>query len=198
MRQELEGEIFGSLTAIKRDDNHRDKVICKCECGNTKSYFLGNLRKGYTKSCGCTRFDHATKHSHYGTPVYRIWNAMIQRCHNAKDKNYFRYGGRGITVCEEWKSDFRHFLRDMGERPEGLCIDRIDNDKGYSQDNCEWVSQSDQMQNTRKTNRYYTDFGEITMTQWARKLGVTKDAIRGRLRRSGTIKTLEVPKSATK
>lgn len=84
------------------------------------------------------------------TPTYSSWNAMLHRCYYRKDVAYKYYGGRGISVCEEWRHSFPTFLRDMGERPTGFCLDRIDNTRGYSKENCRWVSRTDSTRNTRQ------------------------------------------------
>lgn len=133
--------------------------ICLCECGNTKTLAGNVLRSGKSRSCGCLKKEKAiaakTTHGMLNTKEYRSWSHMKNRCLNHKDPHYTDYGARGITVCEEWKNSFEAFFADMGIRPEGnFSIDRIDNDKGYSKENCRWVTGYTQSNNRRnpKTN----------------------------------------------
>src|SRR6266705_4232652 len=93
----------------------------------------------------------AVQHGMAGTPYYKVWQAIIQRCTNPSDPNYSRYGGRGIQVCERWR-DFRNFYADMGERPEGMTLERKNNDGNYESDNCCWASRSQQMYNTGRSH----------------------------------------------
>ena len=113
--------------------------------------------------------------------AYSIWCGMKQRCLNPNSQSFKNYGGRGITICDRWVNSFEHFFADMGEPSEGLTIDRIDNDKGYSPDNCEWVSRAHQMSN-RRCNRFITHNG-ITQTAmaWSNQLGIAHQTIYGRL-----------------
>jgi hypothetical protein len=141
--KDLSGHRFGRLTVIKREGNNKCGSalwLCKCECGNAKIVIAANLVAKNVKSCGCLR----TLHGYHTEPTYRSWQAMIQRCTNPNHSAYKRYGNKGVTVCQEWIDDFRNFLNDMGERHEGKTLDRIDNDKGYSKENCRWATTKDQ------------------------------------------------------
>ncbi|MFJ9112967.1 hypothetical protein [Streptomyces sp. NPDC102283] len=126
------------------------RVQCVCDCGKPHSVLLQMW--GRTQSCGCLRTEQlvarSTTHGHSGSSVYMTWGDMVNRCTNATHKRWADYGGRGITVCERWRK-FDNFLADMGERPEGMTLDRIDNDRGYELGNCRWVSQSEQNRNRR-------------------------------------------------
>ena len=119
-------------------------------------------------------------------PVYKVWTAMRQRCLNPKNMNYHRYGGRGITVCDRW-ADFQNFIDDMGERPEGLQLERIDNNQGYEPGNCRWATRSEQVRN-RECNRTLEWRGKSqTMVEWAEELGMSSRTLAARLRDGWTV-----------
>lgn len=117
--------------------------------------------------------------------VYGIWLLMVRRCHNQKCKSYPGYGGRGIYVCDRWKNNFECFASDMGPRPEGLSLDRIDNDGPYAPENCRWATRSQQQNNKTNTKRY--TYGGLTMTlpEWERHLGFPAPTMRSRVRGEG-------------
>jgi len=133
------GQRFGKLEVIKPGyrQNDRPAYLCRCDCGNETIVRTSSLRNGLTRSCGFPGC--MGKHYMCGTSTYQAWADMLQRCSNPKIPSYHRYGGRGIKVQESWK-DFLCFLSDMGEAPEGLELDRIDNDGHYTKDNCRWTT----------------------------------------------------------
>ncbi len=130
------------------------------------------------------------KHGHWAgnrkSPTYTAWDSMIQRCCNPKSRAYPGYGGRGIAVCDRWLK-FEDFLADMGERPDEMTIERVNNDKGYSPENCKWATRKEQSNNTRR-NRHLSHCGlTLTVTQWADRLGVRAGTITTRLERGWPI-----------
>lgn len=127
---------------------------CVCDCGTTKEVVANSLRLGLSKSCGCFSADRSRKHGMEGTLTYNAWAAMRMRCENKNATYYARYGGRGITVCDRWKS-FKAFLADMGEKPPGKSsLDRIDNEGGYEPGNCRWATTKQQIRNRHSSPRF--------------------------------------------
>lgn len=155
---DIVGKKIGRLKIIKRFKSGKYiRYKCKCDCGKIKNILSGTITAGKVKSCGCYRIEatikNHTTHKRSCTKTYYVWNGMIQRCTNIKSKMYKYYGQRGIKVCARWL-DFSNFLEDMGEKPSGLSIDRINNDKGYSRTNCRWISAKKQNENKRTKNGY--------------------------------------------
>ena len=164
--KDLVGKRFGRLMVTERD-NGRDRKssqavwMCLCDCGARTSVIAGNLKNGSVKSCGCLRRDNTTTHGNSKKPEYRLWRAMLYRCNNPKAAPYKDYGGRGVKVCGRWAS-YENFIIDMGERQTpGLSLDRIDNDKGYSPKNCQWVTQTQQTRNQRVFRKNKTGMAGI-------------------------------------
>lgn len=148
----LIGKKFGEWEVKKYlgEDNYGCTIyVCQCSCGKKKNVSSNSLKSGNTKSCGSHPRKHGHTKKHSKSRTYNSWASMISRCYNVNETNFKYWGGRGITVAPEW-FDFRNFLRDMGERPEGFTLDRIDVDKNYSKENCRWADWKTQANNKRK------------------------------------------------
>lgn len=186
--KDLTGQKFGRLIVIKRVGTTKGRNaiwLCKCECGNKVEVFGGNLTSNSTKSCGCLRQEQLKTHGLSYSNLYPIWIAMKDRCFNCNNKEYHCYGGRGITVCDEWKNNFKSFYNWANKNgyKDGLTIDRINNNKGYSSDNCKWSTMKEQA-NNKSTNNYITYNGEThTLTEWAEKLGIKERVLSNRINR---------------
>ena len=171
-----------------------------CDCGNKKLVVAGNLTRSSepTRSCGCIQIEKLKSRSGVKSPSYkhghaignkrsrtlRIWSGMIDRCYNKKNKAYKYYGERGITVCDRWHK-FDNFLQDMGESPQNLSIERIDNEKGYSIENCKWVTHLEQVSN-RRCNIYMTMNGETKiLSRWALDYGLNYATLHSRIKTLG-------------
>lgn len=156
---DLTGKKFGKLTIIKyygSNKNGRALWLCKCECGNYKIILGNSLLSKSTLSCGCYNKESAskrfTKHNFSNTKLYKVWQGMKTRCYNPKFIYYRNYGGRGITICDEWLNNFKNFYNwaiNNGYK-EGLTIDRINNDGIYEPSNCRWITRAEQNRNQRK------------------------------------------------
>ena len=175
------GMRFGKLTVIEYAGSNAKQHslwLCKCECGKTTIVRGGNLTSGNTTSCGC-KDHHLAK-----TRIYDIWHGMKSRCYRKNHVHYKNYGGRGISVCDEWKNDFMSFY-DWAIKngyDDSLTIDRINNDGNYCPENCRWVTQQEQMNNTR-FNRNITFNGEThTLTEWSRICGISISSLYYRIR----------------
>lgn len=151
--KDLVGRRFELLTVIKYIGS--SKWICKCICGNLTVVTTSHLNSGHTKSCGCLKPGNHKTHNLRKTRLYRIWANMKTRCYNTSDFHFERWGARGITVCDEWKNDFKAFYdwAMSNGYSDDLSIDRIDNDKGYSPDNCRWATAKEQNNNKRNVKK---------------------------------------------
>lgn len=177
---DLAGRRFGSLTVLRRagTDAKNKKVLweCECTCGNTCRARGNDLTRGKMTSCGCDQFRrgeraNAFKHGQSASRVRYIWSAMLQRCLNPRNPDYPDYGGRGITVCARW-SRFEDFLEDMGLPGPGMTLERRDNDRGYSKENCTWASRRDQGANRRNSDLLTIGDATRCLAEWSRLGGV--------------------------
>ena len=187
---DLTGQRFGRLVVVERVENSADgraRWLCRCDCGQSKTVLGEHLKKGRTKSCGCAKSESSSKrfkkHGGRNSKLYRIWSNMKDRCNNPDCKVYSDYGGRGIKVCEEWTDDFSAFQKWAlaNGYKEGLTIDRKDNNKGYSPDNCRWTDRKIQGNNKRNC-RYITYKGQRkTVAEWSDITGIPHDTLLYRL-----------------
>ena len=186
MLQDLSGKRFGNLTVVKLAHCHGGQAhwLCSCDCGKDAVVRGSHLRNGHTSSCGCKKGHIA--HHESKTRLYSIWRNMLDRCFNTNNPQYKRYGARGILVCEEWFEyvPFRDWAMANGY-DKSLSIDRIDNDGGYSPENCRWATAVQQANNTRKT-RFITYNGEThSVSEWARILNIKQSTLNMRINKYG-------------
>lgn len=189
--------VFGRLTVIKYHGKdikgHSSLWECMCECGSKAIVNSGLLRSGKTTSCGCYRREFASKqfttHGLHGHRLYTIYKGMKQRCNNTTNGRYGDYGGRGIKICDEWMSNFVNFFNwaVSNKYADDLTIERIDNNKGYSPDNCKWIPANKQSQN-RRCNHELTFNGQTkTISEWSRELGGNFNLVYRRIKRGWSI-----------
>lgn len=193
---DLTGRRFGRLVVLKRGNNDSSggpAWVCICDCGNTKVVSGSELRRGRTQSCGCLQKGIVTKnnfrHGEAREHLYTIWQAIKQRIYTKNSKHYKNYGGRGLTICEEWDKNYLAFKKWAIESgySDGLTIDRIDNNIGYYPENCRWVNRKTQA-NNRRTNHFLSFHGEIkTISEWAETVQINKNTIIGRLTRGWSV-----------
>lgn len=194
------GARFGRLTYLREGEDYKfanganmRRGKFRCDCGVEKDMKHRDILNGKVVSCGCfsaeMASDRFTKHGGYRTREYKSWNAMIQRCMNPNATAWDDYGGRGISVCEEWlgTEGYHQFVKDMGFRPDGMTLDRIDTNGNYEPGNVRWATPKTQ-QNNRRVTKMLTFNGE-TMSQaaWTQRLGMSRNAISERLRKGWTV-----------
>lgn len=196
---DLTGKRFGRLTVISKEASTcQTRWLVLCDCGSERVVQGGNLKSGTCQSCGCLqreRLAHQarTRNARHGmtdSPTWSSWRAMIKRCEQPSSINYAAYGGRGIRVCERWHI-FENFLADIGQRPSGTSLDRIDVNGNYEPENCRWATRSQQARNTTATPKVMFNGKDYNLSDLAELLGVSTQTIRARQRR-GT--PLDAPK----
>lgn len=192
LKEDLSGRRFGRLTVkeyMGAASNY--KWRCLCDCGRMTLVQSANLTSGNVRSCGCLQKERAseanTTHGLSGTRLYNIYRGIITRCLNPRDHNFKKYGKNGITICEEWAQSFEAFAEWAHENgyAENLTIDRIDNDKGYSPDNCRWAGYLTQGRNRRNV-RHITYKGKtMTYQEWGKEIGISFHVLRYRILKKG-------------
>lgn len=184
---DLTGVRFNRLLVVERagaSTYGQPKWSAVCDCGNTKTFFGNSLRTGASQSCGCLLQETITKHGKSKTREFTVWQMMLQRCNNKNHVSYPSYGGRGIFVCQEWSESFSVFLADMGQAPSHThTLDRINNDLGYSKENCAWKTPMEQGKNKRNNKLITANNQTHHLKEWARILGTGKSTITNRLNR---------------
>jgi hypothetical protein len=187
LKYALSGGRFGKLVVLKKEDVaslQKRRWICECDCGKRTLVHTADLLGGSTSSCGCLKSElvrnRMTKHGMRDSKLYDAWHQMKQRCSKPTHRDWKHYGGRGISVCQRWQ-DFTLFLVDMGERPNGMTLERIDVDGNYEPSNCRWATQKEQTRNTRRSQ--FVTYRGITKTisAWAEDLGQNPATLRHRL-----------------
>lgn len=195
MAENLVGKRFGRLVVLADCGLNQ---LCACDCGHGSLVLRCNLVTKNTLSCGCLRREievvasltHGETRAGKWTRIYNIWHGMIQRCCNPSNPNWPRYGGRGITVCDEWRSSFAAFKRDMGEPPYGRSLDRKDNNGPYCKSNCVWATIKEQNRN-RRDNLLLTFAGTtMPLSAWAEELGKNYWTLRTRLKLGWTVERI--------
>lgn len=196
--KDLTGQKFGRLTAIsseKGKEGRRFIWTCLCDCGNYTKATTVSLTHGLKQSCGCIQRNILKKrnstHGYSNERLYKVWKGMRSRCNNPHHKSYPKYGGRGIGICHEWDNyeAFRKWALNNGYQEDATyskcTLDRIDVNKGYSPDNCRWVNEFVQANNTRCNHILEYNGERLTVAQWSRKLGISADVIYARINSLG-------------
>lgn len=193
---------FGRLTVeyvaqwVNKQGANVTVLVCRCACDNYTFMPPCNLLTGNTKSCGCIVYENkgrAPTHGMKRTSTYRTWVGMRQRCNNPDDRAYKNYGGRGITVCDRWNTSFENFYTDMGPRPPGMWLERVENNAGYSPENCIWTTPKEQLRNKRTTIRLTYHGMTHKLVEWAEILDVDPVFLRRRLKDGWSVEdTLEI------
>jgi hypothetical protein len=184
--KDIIGNKYGRLTVVSYAYSKARKVYynCKCECGKEKVVRSDSLKDGTVKSCGCLNYEaKSVKHNMTGTKLYHVWASMRDRCNNPNDAKYEYYGGKGITVNSNWDADFQSFYNwaIINGYKEGLTIDRRDVNGNYEPDNCRWITQQEQSNNTTRNRNITYNEKTQNITQWSKELGINRNTLNARL-----------------
>lgn len=198
---DLTGQRFGLLIAVERvrSRDHQDGIwLCRCDCGGERRTGVHLLTSGKTTNCGCKRRTHGHSYGSNGrkSPTYLSWSNMLARCTNPTNPAYDHYKKLGIVVWDGWRS-FERFLADMGDRPEGTTLDRIDNDGNYEPGNCRWATKTRQANNRRTNLRLEYKGNAYSLADLARATGQSKETLRVRLVRPGGWSVAEAVETPT-
>ena len=183
---DIAGQKFGRLTVVSRiNKDKRGNVVwlCRCNCGEEKVVVGYSLKRGKTKSCGCLNKEQCTTHGLTTNALYAVWVSMKQRCYNENEIGFKNYGGRGITMCDEWRNDFQKFYdwAIANGYEKGLSIDRIDNNRNYSPENCRWATRTEQNRNQR-TNKQIEFNGEVkNLSEWCEHFSLNYQTVHARI-----------------
>jgi hypothetical protein len=187
--RDLTGERFGRLLVLQKNGynkHHQLYWLCECECGNRKSVLGFVLGRGECNSCGCLKKESIAKvnfsHGMAATPIYRIWRSMMQRCCDKNSHAYDRYGGRGINVCNKWQT-FEGFYKDMGDKPKGMSLERLNNDGDYCLENVVWADAKAQANNRRSNVVLEHNGKKQNMQQWCDELNLKIGTVWARINR---------------
>lgn len=193
-RLNIYGKRFGRLTVLREGPRQGSQrtVVCKCQCGGIKTAYVCNLTTGKTQSCGCFHKEMASKakktHGKTKTIEHKIWSNLRARCNCKGSGGYYKYGARGIKVCDRWNS-FEDFLDDMGLRPSPeYSIERVDNEGPYSPENCIWATRLMQANNKRNNRFLELDHVRMTLSQWAREICISPKTLQTRLSRNWSVR----------
>ncbi len=196
------GKKFGKLLVLQDGgrayDVKQQMWLCRCECGVEKPVSEASLREKKSRSCGCA-VRKGRREAGYKHPLYRLWRRTTYKCHHPEAIGYAYYGGRGITVCDEWRESFdafKDYIESLGLRPPNYSLDRIDVNKGYEPGNVRWANSTTQARN-RTSNTLLELNGEIhPIEEWGDRLGISSNTISHRLNKSGWSihKALTTPK----
>jgi len=183
-RREIIGKKFGMLTALKHVGETslgRYRFECLCDCGKTVIRGQDSLTRGSSISCGCQRFEKYRTHGMTNTPTFGSWQSIIARCERPSSISYQYYGAKGVTVCERWRHSFEAFLEDMGPRPNGMSIDRINSTGNYEPGNCRWATITEQNNNKSDTRLITFNGKTMNMSAWAKEIGTSPSSLHSRI-----------------
>lgn len=184
------GKTYGDWTVINADGR---RWLCRCKCGTERRVVRSDLWSGRSTNCGCrrkvtmeaARLSAVTKHGMAETTEFRVWTDMRRRCHDPRRPDYKNYGARGIVVCDEWRESFEAFYRDMGPRPEGTTLDRMNNSGPYEKKNCVWATRKVQERNKRTSRIVEVEGRRMTVAEACEVFGIKKATAENRLNRLG-------------